>query len=225
MSKETVDVIVEGGKASAGPAMGQAFGPLGVNMQAILAEINKKTEGMQGMKVPVKVTVDTNTKEFELEVGTPPVSGLIKKELNLDKGSGYPQLDKKGNLSIEQVIKIAKVKMDSLLVNNLKSAVKTVVGSCVPLGVLVEGKIPIEAGKDIDEGKYDKEIDSEATETSDEKKKVLGDQLKTVRAQLDEEREKVMKAAEEKKEESKEEVKPEEDKEEKKDTKTPAKKK
>ncbi len=227
MSKETVDVIVDGGKASAGPAMGQAFGPLGVDMQAILAEINKKTEGMQGMKVPVKVTVDTDTKEFELEVGTPPVSGLIKKELNLDKGSGYPHLDKKGNLSIEQVIKIAKVKKDSLLVNNLKSAVKTVVGSCVPLGVLVEGKIPLEAGKDIDSGKYDKEIESESTETSDEKRKILDDQLKTVRAQLDEEREKVMKAAEEKKEEeAKEGEKAEETPDEKKENnKEPAKKK
>ena len=227
MSKETVDVIVDGGKASAGPAMGQAFGPLGVDMQAILAEINKKTEGMQGMKVPVKVTVDTDTKEFDLEVGTPPVSELIKKELNLDKGSGYPHLDKKGNLSIEQVIKIANVKKESLLVNNLKSAVKTVAGSCVPLGVLVEGKGPKEACKEIDEGKFDNEINSEATETSEEKKKVLSDQLKTVQAQLEAERTRVMKAAEEKKEEEAKEEgeKAEEKPEEKKDTKAPAKKK
>jgi hypothetical protein len=108
----------------------------------------------------------------------------------------------------------------------LKSAVKTVIGSCVPLGILVEGKFPKEAGIEVDEGKYDKEINSESTETSDEKKKILDDQLKTVRAKLDEEREKVMKAAEEKKEEeAKEGEKAEEKPEETVDTKAPAKKK
>ena len=80
MSKEKVDVMVEGGKASAGAAMGQAFGPLGVDMKAILDKINEKTAEFKGMKIPVTVIVDTETKEFELEIGTPPVSELIKKE-------------------------------------------------------------------------------------------------------------------------------------------------
>ena len=109
MSKEKVDVMIEGGKASAGPAMGQAFGPLGVNIQDILAKINEKTADFKGMKVPVTVIVDTGDKSFELEIGTPPVSELIKKELNLQKGSGLQKMKKSANMAIEQIIKIARM--------------------------------------------------------------------------------------------------------------------
>ncbi len=189
MSKEIVELIVEGGKASAGAQMGQAFGPLGINIQEILDKINEKTSDMKGMKLPVKVVVDTETKEFDLEIGSPPVSELIKKEIGIDKGSGMPHLEKTGNVSIEQIIKISKMKKDSMLVNNLKSAVKSVTGSCGPLGILVEGEEPGETCKDIDEGKYDKEIDEGLTETSEEKKKILEEQLIETRARLNKEKE------------------------------------
>ena len=199
MSKEKVDVMVEGGKASAGAAMGQAFGPLGVDMKAILDKINKATAEFTGMKIPVTVIVDTETKEFELEIGTPPVSELIKKELNIQKGSGKAAIEKVGNLAIEQIIKIAKMKESSLLVNNLKSAVKTVIGSCGAMGVLVEGKEPLEINTEIDSGKYDKEINEGRTEVSSDKLNEMKEELSDVKSELAKEAKELEKAEEEEK--------------------------
>ncbi|MBT3395128.1 50S ribosomal protein L11 [archaeon] len=216
MAKEIVDIIIEGGKASPGPQMGQAFGPLGVNIQDILGEINKRTADFAGMKVPVSVSVDTSTKEFELEVGTPPVSELIKKELVIQKGSGESHINKVGNLAIEQAIKISRMKKDSLIVNTLKAGVKSVVGSCITMGVLVEGKSPRDVEQEIDQGVYDNEINSEKTDLSDEKRAKLKSQLDTIKSELEKSQAALEKASEgeEGKEESGEEGKPEEKKEE-----------
>ena len=155
MGKESVDALVEGGKASAAPPLGPALGPLKVNIGQVVAEINKKTEAFKGMKVPVKVIVDTETKEFEIEIGTPPVSGLIKKELSMQKGSGYPNKDKVANMAIEDAIKVAKMKQDAFFNATLKGAVKIVIGSANAMGVLVEGKTAVEINPEIDAGEYD----------------------------------------------------------------------
>ncbi len=181
MSKETIEALVEGGKASAAPPLGPALGPLKVNIGEIVAEINKKTSAFKGMKVPVKVTVDTETKAFEISVGTPPVSGLIKKELGLSKASGYPNKDKVANMGMEDVIKVAKMKEDAFFCNNLTGAVKTVIGSANAMGILVEGMIAVEINPLIDEGKYDDVIKSGSTEVSAEKRKVLAEQLEAYR--------------------------------------------
>lgn len=167
--KETVEALVEGGKANAGPPIGSSLGPLKVNIAQIVSKINEKTLVFKGMKVPVKIIVDTETKEFEIEVGTPSTSQLLKKELNIELGSGEQNISKVGVISIEQAIKIAKMKESSLLVNNLKSAVKSIVGSCQSLGVLVEGKEPKEVIKEIDSGVYDTEINAGKTETPEDK--------------------------------------------------------
>ena len=216
MGKETVDLMVEGGKAKPSPIFGQKFGPLGVNIQEILGEINKKTDDFQGTKVPVKVIVDTETKKFNIEVGTPPVSELIKKEINLQKGSGLAHVDKVANLAMEQVIKIAKMKKDSLLDKNLKAVVKTVIGSCGSLGILVESKEPKEIGKDINSGKYDSLIKEGKTEVSDEKLKELKEELEVVKERLKKERGLPIKKEEKKEEEDGEEKKEEGKEEEKK---------
>lgn len=211
--KDKVEVIVEGGKATAGAQMGQALGPMGVNIQAILQDINKKTAAFKGMKVPVKIFVDKATKEFEVTIGTPPVSELIKKELNLEKGSGMPDKEKIANIAVEQVIKIAKMKESSILHNSLKAAVKTVAGSCNSLGVLIEGKTSKEINIDIESGKYDKEIKEENIEASKEKLDALKKQLVEVQEKIKKELEKAKaeeeKTVEVKKEEVKEEVKAE----------------
>ena len=177
MSNEKVEVMVEGGKATAGPAMGQAFGSLGVNIQDILAKINEKTVDFKGMKVPVTVIVDTDDKSFDLEIGTPPVSELIKKELSIQKGSGLQKIKKSANMAIEQVIKVAKMKTDSMLSKDLKASVKSVVGSCGPMGIVVEGKQLDVINKEIDEGKYDDQINSEKTEVDEDKLKQLSSDL------------------------------------------------
>jgi large subunit ribosomal protein L11 len=152
--KKVIEALVSGGQATAGPPLGPALGPLGVNVLAIANKINELTKSYSGMKVPVKIAVDTETKEFEVSVGVPTTSALIISELGVEKGSGTPKAQKIGNLSLAQVVKIAEIKHTSLLAKNLKNAVKEVLGSCVTMGVLVEEKDPREVQKEIDEGKY-----------------------------------------------------------------------
>ena len=84
---ETVEALVDAGKASAGPPLGPSLGPSGVNVKEVIDQINSKTKDMEGMQVPVKVKVEDD-KSFTIEVGTPPASSLIKQILNLEKGSG-----------------------------------------------------------------------------------------------------------------------------------------
>lgn len=153
--KVTVQALVDGGKASAGPPLGPALGPLGANIAKIIDAINQKTKDFAGLKVPVKVIVDKDTKEFEIEIGTPPVSALIKKELGVEKG-GKAKGEVVGNLTMEQVVKIAKMKRDVTLAKELKSTVKEILGTCVSMGVTCEGKNPKEVIKEVNEGKYDK---------------------------------------------------------------------
>ncbi len=152
---ETIEALVEGGKATAGPPLGPALGPLGVNIMEIINAINDKTKNFDGMKVPVKVVVDPKTKNFEINVGTPPAASLILKELGAEKGSGAPSTHKIGDITVDQAIKIAKMKEDNLLGKELKQKTKEVIGTCVSLGVTVEGKKPKDIQKEIDEGIFD----------------------------------------------------------------------
>jgi len=153
--KKVVELLISGGQATAGPPLGPALGPLGVNVLAIVNKINELTKDYSGMKVPVKVTVDPETKQFEVSVGTPTMSALIVSELKIEKGSGTPSTQKVGNLTMEQVMRIAKIKRPELLAKTLKAAAKEVLGSCVSMGVTVEGRDPREIQREIDEGKYD----------------------------------------------------------------------
>jgi len=152
---ETIKALVEGGKATAGPPLGPALGPLGVNIMEIINTINDKTKQFDGMKVPVKVIVDPKTKKYEIEVGTPPAASLILEEIGAEKGSGAPSTHKIGDLTIDQAIKVAKMKDHNLLGKELKQKTKEIIGTCVSLGVTVEGKKPQEIQKEIDEGKHD----------------------------------------------------------------------
>ena len=152
---ETVEALVDGGKAAAGPPLGPALGPIGVNIMQVINTINEKTKEFSGMKVPVKVIINTKTKEFEIKVGTPPASSLILHELGVEKGSGSPSTHKIGNLSIDQAIKIAKMKYDNLLGSEIKQKTKEIIGTCITLGVNVEGKNPKQIQKAIEDGDYD----------------------------------------------------------------------
>jgi large subunit ribosomal protein L11 len=154
-AKKIVEALVAGGQATAGPPLGPALGPLGVNVLAIVNKINEVTKDYAGMKVPVKIIVDTETKEFEVTMGTPTASALIVSELKIEKGSGSPKAQKVGDLSMEQVVRIAKLKQAELLSTNTKAAVKEILGTCVSMGATVEGKDPREVQKEIDEGKHD----------------------------------------------------------------------
>ncbi|MCD6549584.1 50S ribosomal protein L11 [Candidatus Micrarchaeota archaeon] len=154
MAKVTISALVEGGAATAGPPLGPALGPLGVNINEIISTINEKTKDFKGIKVPVKVIVDKESKTFDIEIGTPPTSELIKKEIGVTKGRKEPG-EIVGDISLEQVIKIAKIKRDKMRAKSLKSAVKQVLGTCVSLGATCNGKDPREIIREIDEGKHD----------------------------------------------------------------------
>jgi large subunit ribosomal protein L11 len=155
VDKKVVELIVSGGQANAGPPLGPALGPLGVNIVAIVNKINEITKEYAGMKVPVKISVDTEDKTFEVSVGTPTASALIVAELKVEKGSGTPNTVKIGDLSMEQILKIAKIKGPQLLSPTIKKATKELLGTCVSLGVTVEGKDPREVQKDVDAGNYE----------------------------------------------------------------------
>jgi large subunit ribosomal protein L11 len=152
---KVVEALVNGGQATAGPPLGPALGPLGVNVLAIVNKINEVTQDFAGMKVPVKVSVDTETKEFEVSVGTPTTSALLVSELGVSKGSGVPNTEKVGDLTLEQVMKVARMKRADVLGRDMKAAVKEVLGTGVSMGVTVLGKDPREIQKEIDEGKHD----------------------------------------------------------------------
>ncbi len=151
MKKETIEILVEGGKATGGPPLGPKIGPLGLNINNVVSAINEKTADFAGMKIPVRVIVDPKTKTFEIELGSPSTSALIKKELKLEKGAGGK--DPVGNLSFDQLMKIVKLKRQSLLAKDLKNATKEVVGTCKSIGVTVEGRDAKEFTAEIDSGK------------------------------------------------------------------------
>ena len=158
---ETIEALVDGGNATPGPPLGPILGPLGINIMDVIKVINEKTKAFEGMKVPVKVVVDTATQDFEITVGTPPTSALILKELGLEKGSSSSMADKIGDLNIEQVKKIVQMKQDSLQGKDMKEMAKEIIGSCIPLGVTVEGKDPRDIQKLINEGTYNSQLTQE----------------------------------------------------------------
>src|SRR5213593_1136535 len=153
---ETLEVLVDGGKATAGPPLGPALGPMGMNIMEIVKAINDRTKSFDGMKVPVKLVIDTKAKSYTIEIGTPPTSALILKELGSEKGSGDAGKTRVGNLTIAQAVRIANMKADTMQGKDLKARVLEVVGTCVSMGVTVDGKAPKDATADIRAGKYDK---------------------------------------------------------------------
>jgi len=172
MAKQTVDAMVEGGKATAAPPLGPALGPLGVNIGQVISEINKKTSDFKGVQVPVKIVVD-EAKNITITVGTPPASALIKQEAHIEKGSGNPETDLVADLKIEQVIKIAKMKRDGLSGRDMTAMVKEIAGTCNSMGVMIEGKRAVDTIVDVNSGMFTVEIKAEKTELSAEELKEM----------------------------------------------------
>ena len=144
-------VIVPGGKATPGPPLGPAVAPLGVNVGQLVAKLNEKTKAFDGVEVPVKIIVKAD-KTFELEIGSPAVPALLKKEMGIDKGAGTRE-SACGDVSMDQVIKVAKMKKDALMANSDIALVNQVLGTCVSMGATVEGKKPQQIQKEILDGK------------------------------------------------------------------------
>ena len=157
-NKQTISSLVTGGEASAGPPLGPALGPMGVNILEIIKTINEKTKEFQGMKIPVSVSVDSDTKKWEIEVGIPSASALLLKEAGIQKGSGTSGTEWVGEVSADMIAKVAKVKLETSYASSLKSVAKQIVGTCVSLGIKVEGKTPKEFTAEINEGKWDSKL-------------------------------------------------------------------
>jgi large subunit ribosomal protein L11 len=137
-----VSVLVEGGKAAAGATLGSALGPLGVNVGQVVAKINEETKQFSGMRVPVVIRVDPNTRAFTLVVGRPPVAALLLKEAKKEKGSGKPKTEPIGDVSLAAVRRIAEAKGDELEGRTDEERANQVLGTCVSLGITVDGQDP-----------------------------------------------------------------------------------
>ena len=160
--KDVIELLVEGGKAGPDPTSAQRLSAYKLNIGEVFKKVNEKTAEYKGMQVPVKIIIDKDTKDVEIEVGIPPVTSMIKKELGIEKAkfteedvaAGKTVL---GSITMEQCVKIAKLKMSQMLVKDLKAAVKQVVSTAGSMtGIQVEGKNYKEVLKEIDEGKWDK---------------------------------------------------------------------
>ena len=180
-----IKLLVDGGSMKPGPALSQKLGPAGIPINQVIQKVNESTKAFGGIQVPVELDVNPSTKEFEVRVFSPPVAGLLKKELKIEKGSGAQKKFKVANASIEQIISLAKTKSQNLLCKDLKTAVKTVVGTCASLGILIESKPATEVEQEIKEGKYDKEINGEITETPVEKKKEIDEFFSKLKKEQD----------------------------------------
>jgi len=155
---QKISSLVTGGGASAGPPLGPALGPLGVNIMEVIKAINDKTKDFEGMKVPVTVLVDPDTKKWDIEVGIPSAAALILKEAGIQKGSGASGTEWVGDVTIDVIAKIANTKLEKSYASSLKSVAKTIIGTCLTLGIKVEGKTPKEITAEITEGKWDEKL-------------------------------------------------------------------
>ena len=132
-----IKLQVPAGKATPAPPIGPALGQHGVNIPGFCKEFNDRTAKEVGMIIPVVITVYTD-RTFTFITKTPPAPVLIKKELNLQKASGRPNKEKVGQLTKEQVEKIAKIKMPDLNAGSIEAAMSMVAGNARSMGVTVE---------------------------------------------------------------------------------------
>lgn len=168
MAKEKIPALIDGGHATPGPPLGPRLGPLGLNVGQLIADINKATKDFEGIKVPIELVIDTETKTWEINVGSPPTSQLLFKELKLQKGSGTswnhgtsekPETPDKpaivGDAKKETIVKVAKMKEKNMGTKTLKNAVKNVLGTCVSAGITIDGKNPKQAQEEVEKGEWD----------------------------------------------------------------------
>jgi large subunit ribosomal protein L11 len=139
---DEVSVLVEGGKATPGNPLGPALGPLGVNVVQVVQQINEQTKGFAGMRVPVVIRVDPATRAFTLVVGRPPVAALLLKESGKEKGSGKAKTETIGDVSLDAIRRIAEAKGEDLYGRSAEEKVNQVIGTCVSMGLTVDGQDP-----------------------------------------------------------------------------------
>lgn len=134
-----IKLQVAAGQANPSPPVGPALGQHGVNIMEFCKAFNAKTQSLEaGMPTPVVITVYSD-RSFTFETKTPPAAVLLKKALNLKKGSGRPNTEKVGTVTREQLLEIAKIKEPDLTAADENAAIRTIAGSARSMGLNVEG--------------------------------------------------------------------------------------
>ena len=133
-----IKLQIEAGKANPAPPIGPALGQHGVNIMAFCKEYNEKTKDKPGQIIPVVINVYED-RSFDFITKTPPVSDLIKKKIKIEKGSGIPNREKVGKITMKQIEEVAKDKMPDLNVLEIKGAMNIIMGTARSMGVVVEG--------------------------------------------------------------------------------------
>ena len=132
-----IKLQIPAGKANPAPPVGPALGAAQVNIMQFCQTFNAATQDKMGDIIPVEITVYED-RTFDILYKTPPAAQLIKKELGLSSGSSVPQRDKVGQLTQEQLTKIAEIKMPDLNANDIEAAKAIVAGTARSMGVTVE---------------------------------------------------------------------------------------
>jgi large subunit ribosomal protein L11 len=133
-----IKLQIPAGEANPSPPVGPALGQHGLNIQEFCKAFNSKTDKVEkGMKVPVIISVYTD-KSFDFVIKTTPAAILLRKAAGVEKGSGTPNSEKVGSVTLQQVEEIAKTKMEDLNANTLEAAVKIISGSARSMGITIE---------------------------------------------------------------------------------------
>ncbi len=126
------------GQATPAPPIGPILGQAGINMMDFIKQYNERTAEKQGQIIPAEITIYED-RSFSFELKLPPVSALIKQEIDLDVGSHEPKTDIVGEITMDQVKKVAEKKLPDLNTNDIDAAMNTVIGTAKSMGVEVKG--------------------------------------------------------------------------------------
>ncbi|NPA04584.1 MAG: 50S ribosomal protein L11 [Crenarchaeota archaeon] len=150
-----VTIKVKPGAKEVPPALEQAASKLGLDPAKIMEDVNKAIERYKGFEVTVKVMIDEDTKEYEIEVKPPTTTELLLHAVGAKEPSGDPMHKKIGDLPFEKIVEIAILKKPALICKTLKAAVKTILGTARCIGITVDGKDPKQVVREVEEGLYD----------------------------------------------------------------------
>jgi len=133
----TVKLQIPAGSATPAPPVGPALGPYGVNIVEFCKAFNAQTQGQAGLIIPVVITIYAD-RSFSFVTKTPPASVLLKRAAGIEKGSGEPNKQKVGKVTMEQVKEIARIKMPDLNTTDEDAAVQMILGTARSMGIVVE---------------------------------------------------------------------------------------
>ncbi len=155
MPVKIVNVKIKGGQAEQVKDKIEQLGEYGIDVDKLVEELNEITSIYKDFEVAVKIIVDTDSGEYDIELKPPTTTEILLKMVGAKEPSGDPMHNKIGNLDFEKIVEVAILKKPSLLAKTLKAAVKTILGSARSIGITVDGKDPKEVVRAIEEGLYD----------------------------------------------------------------------